>query len=135
MVLLFVPLALLLIQDQRRLAHFPLLPECLVESRNMMRAKGLNRFPARIQVSHLAASGFLCVGSNLKKYEASGSQLAERLEQLLTELGQGAQVQADPVSAAEQAMRSMHLDPLVEAGVCLRRKRNLWMPGTVCLNL
>ncbi len=101
----------------------------------MMRAKGLNRFPARIQVSHLAAS-CLCVASNLKKkYEASGSQLAERLEQLLTELGQGAQVQADPVSAAEQAMRSMHLDPLVEAGVCLRRKGNLWMPGTVCVNL
>ena len=47
-------------------------------------------------------------------FKASGSQLAERLEQLLTELGQGAQVQADPVSAAEQAMRSIHLDPLVE---------------------
>jgi len=82
----------------------------------------------------IAASDRLC--ANLKKeHKASGSQLAERLEQLLTELGQGAQVQADPVSAAEQAMRSMHLDPLVEAGVCLRRRGNLWMPGTSPMNV
>lgn len=49
--------------------------------------------------------------------KASGSQLAERLEQLLAELqGSSAlpRAAADPVSAAEHAMRSMHLDPLVE---------------------
>ena len=52
--------------------------------------------------------------------QASGSQLAERLEQLLAELqGSSAlpRAAADPVSAAEHAMRSMHLDPLVEVGL------------------
>eukprot|EP00438_Fugacium_kawagutii_P023818 Skav220107 [mRNA] locus=scaffold1727:13737:16821:+ [translate_table: standard] len=50
-------------------------------------------------------------------WQASGTQLAERLERLLGELhvGGGAVAQrSDPVSAAEHAMRSMHLDPLVE---------------------
>eukprot|EP00913_Durusdinium_trenchii_P023132 g21714.t1 len=45
--------------------------------------------------------------------KASGSQLAERLERLLAELGQGGRA-PDPVSAAEHAMRSQHLDPVVE---------------------
>ena len=44
--------------------------------------------------------------------KASGRQLADRLERLLLELGQG--VASDPVSAAEHAVRSLHLDPLVE---------------------
>eukprot|EP00435_Cladocopium_sp_Y103_P051164 s1565_g15.t2 len=50
-----------------------------------------------------------------EKKQASGSQLAERLEQLLAELqGSAPRAAADSVSAAEHAMRSMHLDPLVE---------------------
>ena len=53
--------------------------------------------------------------------QASGSQLAERLEMLLAELqgGENPAPRADPVSAAEHAMRSMHLDPLVEVGLGL----------------
>ncbi|CAJ1392257.1 unnamed protein product, partial [Effrenium voratum] len=46
--------------------------------------------------------------------KASGSQLAERLERLVAAMSGNTGPATDPVSAAEQAMRSLHLDPLVE---------------------